>query len=239
VAQDASILLLAVPDDALPGMAAELAAACPHLAGRVFLHLSGAAGLTPLLPLREQGASTGSLHPLAVLSGKIPPPDMLRGAGFAVDGQPRALRVARRLARDLGGRPFTIDSRRRPLYHLAASLVANDVLAIFHLAHQSLCKAGLKEKEAHQVLVHLLQGTAATLVETPAERALTGPVSRGDASTLAQHLRAAPDARTAATHRLLSLILVDMARAADRMDAATTRRLRRLLVAPGGGKGRG
>lgn len=237
VAREASILLLAVPDDALAGMAVELAAACPQMSGHVVLHLSGGTGLTPLLPLRERGASTGSLHPLAVLNSRLPQPDLLRGAGFAVDGQPRARSMARRLARDLGGRPFSIDARRRPLYHLAASLVANDVLAIFHLAHQALRKAGLAEREAHQILVHLLQGTATALAQTPAEEALTGPVSRGDAGTLARHLSAAPDARTASAHRLLSLVLVDMARAGDHLGEDTARRLRCLLApSKGGGK---
>ncbi|TDI28190.1 MAG: DUF2520 domain-containing protein [Acidobacteria bacterium] len=239
VAREARILLLAVPDDALAGMAVELAAACPHMSGRVILHLSGVAGLTPLLPLRERGASTGSLHPLAIFSSRVPPPDLLLGAGFAVDGQPRARSVARSLARALGGRPFSIDTRLRPLYHLAASLVANDVLAIFHLAHRALCKTGLQEKEAHQVLVHLLQGTATALAQTTAEAALTGPVSRGDAGTLARHLSAAPDARTASIHRLLSLVLVDMACTGDRMGEATARRLRHLLAAsPGQGRNR-
>ncbi len=233
VARDAEVLLLAVPDDALDGMAKELAAACPEGAGRIVLHLSGVAGLTSLLPLRENGASTGSLHPLAVLSRGLPPPGLLHGAGFAVDGQPRARNFARRLARDLGGHPFNIDARRRPLYHLAASLVANDVLAVFHLGHKALRKAGLADKEAHQALVHLLQGTAAALGRTSAAEALTGPVSRGDAGTLARHLSAAPDTRTADTHRLLSRILVDMARAGDRMDETTARRLRRLLAAGG------
>jgi len=236
VVREAQIILLAVPDDALSGMAQELAGACPDLSGRVVLHLSGVAGMAPLNPLREKGASTGSLHPLAVLGRRSPSGDLLHGAGFAIDGQPQARHIARRLARALGGRPFSIDADKRPLYHLAASLVANDVLAIFHLAQETLRQAGLEEKEAHQVLVHLLNGTATNLAQTSTAEALTGPVSRGDAGTLARHLDAAPDASTAATHRLLSLVLVDLLRSSQRMNAPTARRLRRVLD-PGGGQG--
>jgi len=231
VARDTRILLLAVPDDALADMAANLAADCRSLAGCVALHLSGAAGLDPLLPLRARGASTGSLHPLAVLGRESPPPDRLHGAGFAVAGQDPARRVARRMARALGGRPFSVALHRRPLYHLAASLVANDLLAVFHLAHEALCRAGLPAEESHRVLAHLLRGTATSLAHTSIAAALTGPVSRGDAGTLIRHLTAAPDRRTAAAHRLLSQVLVDVARAGGRIDDATARRLQDVLAA--------
>jgi predicted short-subunit dehydrogenase-like oxidoreductase (DUF2520 family) len=227
----AEIILLAVPDDALAGVARRLGLAGSRADGAVYLHLSGAAPLTVLDPLRRPGAHTGSLHPLAVLPSAKPPPDLLCGAGFAVEGDPTALACARRLARSLGGFPFTLPAEGRAAYHLAASLVANDTVALFQLALEQAQLAGLPPATARMALAHLLSGVARILTGERPARALTGPVSRGDVKTVQQHLEAARRGRpeTRHLHLLLSRVLLRTARDAGRVSPAAARRMERLL----------
>ena len=216
---DASIVLLAIPDDALPGAARRLAALARRAAPgrvrrprrRVALHLSGAAPLSVLDPLVAAGFATGSLHPLCVLPASRPPIDLLDGVAFAVAGQPAARQRAARLARRLGGVPWHLPEAARLDYHLAAAVVANDSVALVALAIDRLRAAGLGAAPARRALARLLQSTARALHEDDPARALTGPVARGDAGTIRAHLRRARavDPDLARLHADLSRLLRD------------------------------
>jgi predicted short-subunit dehydrogenase-like oxidoreductase (DUF2520 family) len=225
------LLILAVPDQALGPMATHLAASGARLAKTVVLHLSGAREVEILAALRGHAAAIGSLHPLAILTRAMPEKDALAGAGFAVAGDPAADRLARQAIRDLGGHPLVIATEQRAAYHLAASLVANDTLALMHLAIAEMARAGLSEVDARRSLAHLLGATARIVAAAPVSSALTGPVVRGDVDTLERHLRTARPPTTD-LHRLLSRVLVEVARSGQRLDAATARRIRRSLAVP-------
>jgi len=223
------LLILAVPDQSLADMASGLAAAGADLTGTTALHLSGATQVEVLAPLRGCGATIGSLHPLSLLTGSAPAPEALRGAGFAVAGDPPACKLARRMVRDLGGRLLPISPRRRAAYHLGASLVANDTLALMHLAVDELMTAGISESQARQSLAHLLEATAKSVAASPVHMALTGPVVRGDLDTMKVHLQVAREP-TERLHRLLSLVLLEVAQSGERLDPLAARRMRRLLA---------
>lgn len=220
----AELILLAVPDAALAGMAERLARSISPPLPHVALHLSGASGLEVLAPLARRGVHTGSCHPLAVLPDGLPPHDLLRGTGFAIDGDRIARSTARRLARAVGGVPFIVGPRHRAVYHLAATLVANDTLALFDLALRQLRRTGLDEAVARRSLARLLRGTADALARSPVDLALTGPVVRGDTGTLKRHLQAA-GGDTADLHRRLSRILLRIAARSGRLEARSARRL--------------
>jgi len=223
------LVLLAVPDQALGPMAAHLAASAARLSKTVVLHLSGAAEVEVLDALRGRAAAIGSLHPLAILTRALPEKNALAGAGFAVDGDPAASRLARLAIRDLGGHPLAITPGQRAAYHLAAALVANDTLALLHLAIAEMVRAGLSQVDARRSLAHLLGATARSVAAAPLSAALTGPVVRGDVDTLERHLKTAPPP-TAELHRLLSQVLLEVARTGQRLDDATARRIRLSLT---------
>ncbi|MFQ5671101.1 MAG: Rossmann-like and DUF2520 domain-containing protein [Acidobacteriota bacterium] len=230
------IVLLAPPDGALPSVAAHLARHCTRLAHAAVLHLSGSLGPEVLSPLRLAGAHTGCLHPLAVFPPSAPHADLLVGAGFAINGDRPACQVARKLVRSLGGIPFQVSSPQRARYHLAASLVANDTVALFQLALDQAIRAGLTARQARNALAHLLLTAVRPLVKSPPERVLTGPVARGDSRTLGEHFSAAPGGVASRVHAELSLVLIKMMEQAGRLDRRSARRLARAL--PGSRKSR-
>lgn len=112
------VLLVCVPDREIAGLVRQLAALpSRYLKGRVILHTSGVSTDAPIRPLRNHGASTGTLHPLV----SFPPPGgrpcQLGGAAFALDGEPRALRAGRSMVKALGGIPIRVAPEDRAAYH--------------------------------------------------------------------------------------------------------------------------
>lgn len=176
------LLLLAVPDGALGGVAAELAR---RPQARVVLHTSGSLPASVLAPFRP-GSAVGSLHPLKAFPRPLPEPAEAHGVLFALDGDPEALALARRLSLAWGGVPAEIPEAARSLYHLAASLAAGGVVTLLAFADELAGRLGLPP-EVGSGYLELARGAIAAAVTVPeansAAHALTGPVARGDAAT--------------------------------------------------------
>jgi predicted short-subunit dehydrogenase-like oxidoreductase (DUF2520 family) len=197
-----TLVLIATPDDIIAPIAEQLAvifkskpARSPHHKSvsalrRIALHTSGALSSGVLKPLRTAGFAAGSVHPLVSISDSRSGSQLLAGAFFSVEGDPAAVRVARSLVRDLGGQSFTINSRRKALYHAAAVTAAPNMTALFDIALEMLGRCGLSPRRARQVLLPLVESTLANLATQDPARALTGTFKRGDVSTVQKHLAA-------------------------------------------------
>ena len=162
----AGAVLLCVPDG-------EIAAAASHVPpGRLVGHVSGATTLEPLA-----GHEAFSLHPLMTVPAGAGA-DVFHGAGAAIAGStPRALAFAEQLARDLGMTPFTVPDEDRAAYHAAASIASNYLLTLQAAAERLL-------GHDRELLVPLVRATVDNWARLGAERALTGPVARGDEATV-------------------------------------------------------
>src|SRR5215831_12902173 len=188
------VILIATPDDAVSGVARELASmGGEELRGRVVLHTSGARDSRVLGPLREFGAATGSIHPLQTFTG-VGVPD-LAGKVFAVEGDAIAVRAARQIARALGGSPVQIGAGKKVLYHAAAVLAAGHVLALVEAATQLLISLGMKRSEATRALLPLTRQVLDNFQRVGPRAAWTGPLARGDYRIVESHLRALHDSR--------------------------------------------
>ncbi|HEY8797787.1 MAG TPA: DUF2520 domain-containing protein [Candidatus Dormibacteraeota bacterium] len=185
-----AVIFLTVPDDALPAVAVRLAAlgeAIPTNAA--FVHSSGALELGVLAPLRRRH-SVGSFHPLRSFP-EPGTPEAFRGIVIGVDASSESLRrVLNTLARDLGAKPKRVDDAQRAVYHAAAVFASNYVVALLAEAIHLLEHSGWTEKEAVLGLVPLAEGAVANVRRRGPVAALTGPIRRGDAETVARHLGA-------------------------------------------------
>jgi predicted short-subunit dehydrogenase-like oxidoreductase (DUF2520 family) len=176
---DSDVVLLCVPDGEI-GAAAALIPPGPAVG-----HCSGATGLAPLSPHTD----AFSLHPLMTVTDTGA---RLAGAGAAVAGTTeRATAIATRLAAALGMRPFTLAEEDRAAYHAAASIASNFLITLEATAERVLTSAGVDR----ELLVPLVRATVDNWAALGAERALTGPVARGDDATVARQ-RAAITERT-------------------------------------------
>ena len=207
------LILLTTPDDQIPAVAQSLLKACGE---STVLHSSGALSSEVLHPLAAKGWEVGSIHPLVSVSDPVVGAAAFKGSFWCVEGSRKAVQVAKRLVRDLGGHSFSIRTTAKPLYHAAAVMASGNVVALFDVAIAMLTNCGLTSGEARRVLLPLLESTLMNLRLKAPARALTGTFARGDLATVEKHLAALStgdlaDAR--ALYRLLGRRSLELAQA--------------------------
>jgi predicted short-subunit dehydrogenase-like oxidoreductase (DUF2520 family) len=228
----ADLTLLTVPDGAIAGVAASVAASGADLRGRAVVHCGASLGIEALTALRPTRAGLGCLHPFQALAGAESAP-LLRGAVMAVEADPALEAPLRRLAEDLGGHPVGLLPGTRALYHAAAVLVGNAPLALVSAAAELLVAAGLEQPAAEAALIGLMEGALSNARRVGPRAALTGPVVRGDTATVARHLAALEDRpETDALYRALTQELLRLAGEEGREELAAL-----LNGGPDGGTG--
>lgn len=215
-----SAIFLAVPDGVVPEMAHTLAGHGDAPTGCAAYHLSGALSTDVLAPLHARGYAVGSFHPLQSLAHPVTAAERIPGSYVAVTGTPQAVAVARRLTASLGCRILTVPETWRPMYHAAAVMASNFLPPLLDAAARLLEQAGVAHEDALPALLPLVRGTLENVAELGVDRAVTGPVARGDLETVELHLRAlVPEDR-----RLYALLGRELARlAGDELDDDTRR----------------
>jgi predicted short-subunit dehydrogenase-like oxidoreductase (DUF2520 family) len=184
VARAADLVLLTVPDDALAGLVAGLAETGALRGGQFVVHTSGAHGLAVLAPATALGARPIALHPAMTFTGTAADLDRLTGGiSFGVTTTERI--EAEALVADLRGHVEWVEEERRALYHAALAHGANHLVTLVNEAMDRLRDAGVTRPE--RVLAPLLNAALDNALRL-GDAALTGPVSRADAGTVAKHL---------------------------------------------------
>jgi predicted short-subunit dehydrogenase-like oxidoreductase (DUF2520 family) len=184
----AGVVILAVRDDGIRPLAEALAAARAITADHVVLHLSGVQGQEALGALVSSRAALGSIHPLQTIVEPERAPARLKGSWAAVEGMPRAVEAAERLAQDIGMRPFRIATKAKAIYHAGAVFASNYLVVVEALAQRLLRHAGLTDADAWAALRPLVEGTLENLGRIEPKDALTGPIARGDTATIVRHI---------------------------------------------------
>lgn len=194
------VLALAVPDDAIGPIAAEIAG---RLAAGTAFHFSGALPSSRLEALSAGGSCLGSLHPLRVFSGR--PDEDWRGAFVAIEGEPKAADLGSAIVEAIGGRGARIRPESKPLYHAAATLAAGGTVSLVALAARAWKLAGIDEEEARAALAGLAGEAAQAASRQGFSEALTGPIARRDVETVRAHREAlGADADLLELYRLLA-----------------------------------
>jgi predicted short-subunit dehydrogenase-like oxidoreductase (DUF2520 family) len=164
---------------------------------KTVFHSSGALGSRELGALKRKGAAIASVHPLMTFVRGVVPD--LAGVSFAVEGDPTAVRVARRIVRDLGGQSFPIAENRKAAYHAWSAFTSPWLLSFLVTAEQVAAAAGIRPAEARRRMLPIVLRTLENYAKRGPARSFSGPIIRGDASTLEKHLRVLrtlPDARS-------------------------------------------
>jgi predicted short-subunit dehydrogenase-like oxidoreductase (DUF2520 family) len=204
------LVLLTVPDDALSGLVRGLAATGAPLAGRMLAHASGRHGLAVLQPATDLGALPLALHPVMTFTGRPDDADRLAGISFGVTA-PEVLRPAAEvLVMEMGGEPVFIAEADRSLYHAALAGAANHLVTQVVQASDLLKRAGVAQPA--RMLGPLLSAALDNALRL-GDAALTGPVARGDAETVAGHLDALRATAPEALPAYLALARLTAARA--------------------------
>lgn len=186
-ALSADLLWLWVSDDAIRSCARTLSRQ-GDWNGKVVLHSSGALSSDELVPLRRRGASVASLHPMMTFVPGVRV--RMAEVPFAVEGDLAAVRLARRIVRDLKARVFTIAKRNKALYHAFGSFSSPMVIATLVMAERVAAAAGVPKRMRREVMLPIVRKTFSNYLEASAGKAFSGPIARGDVNTVRRHLRA-------------------------------------------------
>jgi predicted short-subunit dehydrogenase-like oxidoreductase (DUF2520 family) len=180
-------VILAVPDGAIGEVATTLAADL-DLPPAVVIHTSGALPSDVLSPLAVRGSSIGSMHPLVAIPDPESGAAKLAGAWFGIEGDAEAVRLARRVVEQLGGHELLLDVGTKPLYHAAAVMASNHVVAVMDAAIRMIARCGIDPDAGRTALGELARGAIDDVSSRGPLLALTGPVVRGDVETVRAHL---------------------------------------------------
>jgi predicted short-subunit dehydrogenase-like oxidoreductase (DUF2520 family) len=182
----ADIVWLCVPDAQIRDVAVVLSQTGQWEKKTVF-HSSGALSSDELQALRRKGANVASVHPLMTFVRGVRP--SLDGVPFAMEGDRPALRLARRIVRDLGGDPFLIEKQNKPAYHACGAFASPLLIATLATAEQVAHVAGIRGKAARTKMLAIVQRTIQNYADKGAAAAFSGPIIRGDADTVRKHLK--------------------------------------------------
>ncbi len=231
----ADAVIIAVRDDRIAEVAGRLVREDRLRSEQVVLHTSGVnASAQALAIARPHVRGVGTLHPLVSFADARVAVEQLHSIAFAIEGDEPARAVAGRLVRALGAQVLLLTAETLPLYHAGAVMASNYVVALADLARALLVKAGVPEPQALPALIPLMSSVVQNLSQIGLPGALTGPVERGDVSSVEQHLRAlearAPEMLE--LYRSLGRDVLRLAREKSPMDAAAVARLEALFRVP-------
>ncbi|BBY81632.1 DUF2520 domain-containing protein [Mycolicibacterium pulveris] len=230
VAARAELLLLSVPDTELAGLVSGLAATGAVRPGTIVAHTSGANGVAVLAPLADNGCIPLAIHPAMTFTGADEDIERLPDACFGITAADEVgYAIAQSLVLEIGGEPFRVREDARTLYHAALAHASNHLVTVLLDAVEALRSALWGQELLGQELVGDAPGGLAERVVGPLARAalenalqrgqaaLTGPVARGDAPAVANHLHALAevDPQLAQAYRTNSLRTAQRAHAPD------------------------
>ncbi|AGP56913.1 coenzyme F420-dependent NADP oxidoreductase [Streptomyces rapamycinicus NRRL 5491] len=181
----AELVLLTVPDDALPELVGGLAETGAVRPGQLLVHTSGRYGVSVLEPALRAGALPLALHPVMTFTGTSVDVQRLAGCSFGVTAPEELRLAAEALVIEMGGEPEWIAEESRPLYHAALAIGANHLTTLVAQSLELLRASGV---EAPDRMLGPLLGAALDNALRSGDAALTGPVARGDAGTVAAHV---------------------------------------------------
>lgn len=222
IVERSELVLIAVPDDALPDLVAGLAAVGAWQPGQLVAHTSGRFGTAVLEPARKLGAIPLALHPAMTFTGLSLDLTRLPDCMFGVTASAAVLPVAQALVVEMGAEPVVIEEQDRVLYHAALAHASNHLVTLAAQSTQLL--AGLGVEQPDRLLGPLMRASLENAL-AGGEGALTGPVARGDSGTVASHSAA------------LSAAPADIREAYRRLAAVTSQRaVSRGLLSPSQGQ---
>jgi predicted short-subunit dehydrogenase-like oxidoreductase (DUF2520 family) len=208
VALLADLVAVTTQDREIGNVAREVSELGDVLKGKTFFHTSGAHPALELSPLDGDGCSLGSFHPLQTF------PDV--DAGIAalpetyifIEGDEEARTTLETLARSVGFDSVAIDSKNKVLYHLSAVFVCNLLTALLFSGEAIMERAEIDLKPFYPII----RATLKNIESKGPLASLTGPIVRGDAGTVASHLRAMEGMELhERVYKTLSLVAVEMA----------------------------
>jgi predicted short-subunit dehydrogenase-like oxidoreductase (DUF2520 family) len=182
-------VFLCVPDDEIAAVASKLADVVHAWPRTIVAHTSGALPADVLRPIAKKGAAVLSFHPMQTFP-ESHDPDGFRGIHIGIEGHDDAVTYGEAIAERIGARAIRLTATEKTRVHCAAALASNGLTALVAVVREIMGDAGLDGDTAMSVVAPLIRQTWTNLESSDPEVALTGPIVRGDAGTIRDHINA-------------------------------------------------
>jgi predicted short-subunit dehydrogenase-like oxidoreductase (DUF2520 family) len=224
----AEVIFITTPDDIIPKVARQL----EWHKGQTVLHCSGATSVEALEPAGEKGAMVGSIHPCQTFAGVDQAIENLPGSTFAIEAEEPVKSLLTEMARALDGDCVYLTAEDKALYHAAACIACNYFITLVKLATDLWQHFGKSTDEATKAYLPLLRGAVNNIANIGLPGCLTGPIARGDVSTVRKHLaalekRASPSLLS--LYKALGMETIPIALAKGTLSEEVAKKLRELL----------
>jgi len=242
IIRESDVVIISVRDERVPEVAERLAREGRLRPTQILLHTSGAnPARTILAPALPHVRAVGTLHPLVSLADPRVAVEALKEVAFGIEGDEPARAMAKRIVRALGARAVFLEAENLALYHAGAVMASNYVVALADTAQTLLVRAGVPPDQALPALIPLLTSVVHNLAQLGLPGALTGPVERGDVSSVERHLKTlearAPE--LLALYRLVGRDVLRLAKEKTKLDPANAARIEALFSEGRGNGGNG
>ena len=196
VVNKVNLLFISVPDDKLPSLSDELYSLMPFRS-RFLVHTSGIYS-SAILYFPEEKISAVSLHPTKAFSSVNTKRNPFKDTIFITDGDKVALRITERIANALGASLIKVNIKSRGMYHAGCCFLTNLLTANFLAGVKLLEDSGIEPETVREISWNLISSAVKNFISSGSISAITGPVARGDLSTLERHrlaLKGKPEAK--------------------------------------------
>ncbi len=187
----ADITFITTPDDIIKHCCEILSQTTQLKSSSIVLHCCGGLSSHILHAVKDRNCLVASVHPMRSFNLPERSVKQYHGTYCAIEGDEAAITALSSLFKAIGSITYQVDSDKKSTYHAAGVFAANYLVAIYHNALLCLQEAGVENNLNTEIIVNLMQGTINNISEVKSpQRALTGPIERGDVNLIEQHLKA-------------------------------------------------
>jgi predicted short-subunit dehydrogenase-like oxidoreductase (DUF2520 family) len=184
-----NLILISVPDSEIKNVSRKISENKKlKFKELTVFHTSGALSASILSSLGLKGSKIFSIHPFQTFASVSSVLNNMEGVFYGIEGQKSVLKIASNIVQDLGGNPVIIPSSLKPLYHAAGVLASNYYITFVRKIYSIFKELKINPTEYNRILKPIMSQSLENLEKLPEYNAITGPISRGDSSTIEMHL---------------------------------------------------
>lgn len=207
----ATVTIIATPDDKICEISMEICRYGNINPGNIFLHCSGVLTSDVIAAVKLKGALVASIHPMKSFADPQLAADNYAGTYCVAEGDIQALQIIEPLFAAFGSIIYKINKEKKSLYHIAGVFGSNYLITLAHNAMQCLKDAGFNDEESFKIIINLMQGSLENIKKLISPiKALTGPIKRGDTSTIIHHLSAISDPKIRLLYSTLGKATIEL-----------------------------
>ena len=232
ITRHADVVFITTPDSAIKDTCDTISRHNGFADNAVVMHCSGALASSVLSSAKTCGAWIGSMHPLQSFATVDHKTNPFQGIIVSLEGEALAVNIAKTIAADLGGRVVTLLTEAKTLYHASAVVASNYLVTLLDLAVRLIEEAGVNRQDAFNLLKPLIEGTLSNIGKVGVQKALTGPIARGDIKTVEKHIEEIGFKRPEllALYKMLAFYTIDIAAAGDSISESSIQALKKITT---------